>query len=82
MTTANPLDDAAEATAAADAGVVRPGTPPLRDALDRPLTSYYLLLGASALLLTIGLIMVLERVERLLLTSRTTATPTPSSSAS
>ncbi|MGI8524365.1 MAG: putative lipid II flippase FtsW [Nocardioides sp.] len=32
----------------------------LRDALDRPLTSYYLLLGASALLLTIGLIMVLS----------------------
>ncbi len=31
-----------------------------RDALDRPLTSYYLLLGASALLLTIGLIMVLS----------------------
>lgn len=30
----------------------------LRAALDRPLTSYYLLLGASALLLTIGLIMV------------------------
>src|SRR5919107_2792365 len=30
----------------------------LHDALDRPLTSYYLLLGASALLLTIGLIMV------------------------
>src|SRR6476659_10540870 len=30
----------------------------LRDALDRPLPSYYLLLGASALLLTIGLIMV------------------------
>ncbi|WP_238343112.1 putative lipid II flippase FtsW [Nocardioides cynanchi] len=30
----------------------------LQDALDRPLTSYYLLLGASALLLTIGLIMV------------------------
>jgi cell division protein FtsW len=29
-----------------------------REALDRPLTSYYLLLGASALLLTIGLIMV------------------------
>jgi cell division protein FtsW len=29
-------------------------------ALDRPLTSYYLLLGASALLLTIGLIMVLS----------------------
>jgi cell division protein FtsW len=30
----------------------------LRSALDRPLTSYYLLLGSSALLLTIGLIMV------------------------
>jgi cell division protein FtsW len=29
-------------------------------ALDRPLTSYYLLLGASTLLLTIGLIMVLS----------------------
>ena len=28
--------------------------------LDRPLTSYYLLLGASALLLIIGLIMVLS----------------------
>ena len=32
----------------------------LRQALDRPLTAYYLLLGASALLLTIGLIMVLS----------------------
>ncbi|MDP3892620.1 putative lipid II flippase FtsW [Nocardioides sp.] len=32
----------------------------LRHALDRPLTSYYLLLGASALLLTIGLMMVLS----------------------
>lgn len=32
----------------------------LHQALDRPLTSYYLLLGASALLLTIGLIMVLS----------------------
>jgi len=32
----------------------------LRHALDRPLTSYYLLLGASALLLTIGLVMVLS----------------------
>jgi cell division protein FtsW len=31
-----------------------------RHALDRPLTSYYLLLGASALLLVIGLIMVLS----------------------
>ncbi len=32
----------------------------LRVALDRPLTSYYLLIGASVLLLTIGLIMVLS----------------------
>ena len=32
----------------------------LRASLDRPLTSYYLLLAASALLLTIGLIMVLS----------------------
>jgi cell division protein FtsW len=31
-----------------------------RQALDRPLTSYYLMLGATALLLTIGLIMVLS----------------------
>jgi cell division protein FtsW len=31
-----------------------------RHALDRPLTSYYLLLGASCLLLTIGLMMVLS----------------------
>jgi cell division protein FtsW len=31
-----------------------------KEALDRPLTSYYLLLGASTLLLTIGLIMVLS----------------------
>ncbi|GAA4366478.1 putative lipid II flippase FtsW [Nocardioides caricicola] len=31
-----------------------------RHALDRPLTAYYLLLGSSALLLTIGLIMVLS----------------------
>lgn len=32
----------------------------VKTALDRPLSSYYLLLGASALLLTIGLIMVLS----------------------
>jgi cell division protein FtsW len=32
----------------------------VRTALDRPLTAYYLLLGASALLLTIGLVMVLS----------------------
>ncbi len=39
----------------------KPGwTSALKDALDRPLTTYYLLLGATALLLTIGLIMVLS----------------------
>ncbi len=32
----------------------------LREALERPLTSYYLLLGAAGLLLTIGLLMVLS----------------------
>lgn len=32
----------------------------VREAIDSPLTAYYLLLGASALLLTIGLIMVLS----------------------
>jgi cell division protein FtsW len=32
----------------------------LRATMDRPLTSYYLLLGASAMLLTIGLLMVLS----------------------
>lgn len=55
MTTANPLDDAA--------GSRRPVTgwfAAVRHALDRPLTAYYLLLGSSALLLTIGLIMVLS----------------------
>jgi cell division protein FtsW len=35
-------------------------TASVRHALDRPLTSYYLLLGASTLLLTIGLMMVLS----------------------
>ena len=32
----------------------------LREALDKPLSSYYMLLGSSALLLTIGLLMVLS----------------------
>ncbi|GAB2879251.1 putative lipid II flippase FtsW [Nocardioides pacificus] len=41
-------------------GSVRHTLAAVRHALDRPLTSYYLLLGASALLLTIGLIMVLS----------------------
>ncbi|WP_121252569.1 putative lipid II flippase FtsW [Nocardioides ferulae] len=38
----------------------RRATTTIREALDRPLTAYYLLLGASALLLTIGLVMVLS----------------------
>src|SRR5215218_4707185 len=50
------------AHAVATESPVRPRTwlGSLRAALDRPLTSYYLLLGASALLLTMGLIMVLS----------------------
>jgi cell division protein FtsW len=36
------------------------GVRALGDALDRPLSSYYLLLGASTMLLTIGLMMVLS----------------------
>ena len=53
----------------------------LRQALDRPLTSYYLLLGASTLLLTIGLMMVLSASSVYAYTS-TTATATSSSSGS
>jgi cell division protein FtsW len=62
MTTADPLDHSGPAGSAP----ARPRSTALgwyaavRSALDRPLTSYYLLLGASALLLTIGLIMVLS----------------------
>src|SRR5689334_16124732 len=62
MTTANPEDVAsapARTRAPLGSGVVA-GWRSLRDALDKPLASYYLLLGASALLLTIGLIMVLS----------------------
>ncbi|RJS47663.1 putative lipid II flippase FtsW [Nocardioides cavernaquae] len=50
MTTANPEE-------------TRPATTwfaASREALDRPLTSYYLLIGSSVLLLTLGLIMVLS----------------------
>jgi len=50
---ARPSRSAAAATRASWTGA-------LRDALARPLTTYYLLLGAVALLLTIGLIMVLS----------------------
>ena len=65
MTTANPEQARRPAPAGPTgrprrSGVPLAGTPRCRDALDRPLTSYYLLLGASALLLTIGLIMVLS----------------------
>jgi cell division protein FtsW len=42
------------------AGWVASRSSSLGHALDRPLTSYYLLLGASTLLLTIGLMMVLS----------------------
>lgn len=41
-------------------GTVRGAARALREAVDKPLASYYLLLGSSALLLTIGLIMVLS----------------------
>ncbi|HEU5035999.1 MAG TPA: putative lipid II flippase FtsW [Nocardioides sp.] len=54
MTTADPFDQARRRPA------VLGWYASARAALDRPLTSYYLLLGASALLLTIGLIMVLS----------------------
>ncbi len=62
MTTANPEDVSAPATSARaplGAGVVS-GWRSVREALDKPLASYYLLLGSSALLLTIGVIMVLS----------------------
>src|SRR6478752_7231072 len=55
MTTANP-DDLAGRRSPAVTSWLRAA----RHALDRPLTAYYLLLGASGLLLTIGLIMVLS----------------------
>lgn len=54
MTTADPLDRERRRPA------VLGWYAAARHALDRPLTAYYLLLGASALLLTIGLVMVLS----------------------
>src|SRR5690242_17513858 len=61
MTTANPEQARGRSQQAAR---VKPGPlswyAALREALDKPLTSYYLLLGSSALLLTIGVIMVLS----------------------
>jgi cell division protein FtsW len=55
MTTATPDESKLGARAAATSW-----TASIKAALDRPLTSYYLLVSASALLLTIGLIMVLS----------------------
>ena len=62
MTTANPEDTALAPAVRRLRGALRqaPWLKAVREALDRPLTSYYLLLGASALLLTIGLVMVLS----------------------
>ncbi len=56
MTTANPEDAGRPAFGSGIVAAWRS----LRDALDKPLASYYMLLGASALLLTIGVIMVLS----------------------
>lgn len=41
-------------------GLAHRWTSALRDTLDRPLTSYYLLVGSAGLLLTLGLVMVLS----------------------
>jgi cell division protein FtsW len=70
MTTANPEDTPTEVGRPLGAGAVSAWRSArttgagawrsVRDAVDKPLASYYLLLGASALLLTIGLIMVLS----------------------
>ncbi|WP_457208970.1 putative lipid II flippase FtsW, partial [Nocardioides sp. P5_C9_2] len=65
MTTLSPDAAPASPDATASRATVRTlpglgGLRSLRDALDRPLSSYYLLLGASTLLLTIGLMMVLS----------------------
>ncbi len=59
MTTANPEQARGRATSQIRAPRVG-WLSALREALDRPLTTYYLLIGASVLLLTIGLIMVLS----------------------
>src|SRR5512133_2441857 len=59
MTTANP-EQARRGPLAPVRAHVAHAYAAYREVLDRPLTSYYLLLGASALLLTIGVIMVLS----------------------
>src|SRR5690348_17339174 len=63
MTTADPEQVRPEIGPSVQAPVRFPalsGLRSLREALDRPLASYYLLLGSAGLLLTIGLIMVLS----------------------
>jgi len=63
VTTVNPEDTAVHPAVRALPRLSLKRVPWLRalgEALDRPLTSYYLLLGASALLLVIGMIMVLS----------------------
>jgi cell division protein FtsW len=52
--------DRPSAVRTARTGQLRRWSASLRDSLDRPLTSYYLLVGASGLLLVIGLVMVLS----------------------
>ncbi|MBZ5733347.1 putative lipid II flippase FtsW [Nocardioides sp. TRM66260-LWL] len=59
MSTANP-EDTQYLAPPARRGTVRSAVESLQDALDRPLTAYYLLLGASGLLLLLGLIMVMS----------------------
>ena len=59
MTTANP-EDSRTRLRVPRAARLGGWSVALRDALARPLTSYYLLMGAAGLLLTIGLIMVLS----------------------
>ncbi|MBM7506719.1 putative lipid II flippase FtsW [Nocardioides sp. 31GB23] len=59
MTTAVP-DDSGDMGLPRRLGHLRASVASAREAFDRPLTSYYLLVGASALLLTIGLVMVLS----------------------
>ena len=63
MTTANPDNPLGSGIAAAWHSVtsgIASAWRSVREAVDKPLASYYLLLGSSALLLTIGLIMVLS----------------------
>ena len=56
-----PVDPAGRRRSPRGAAGVRPlSIAGLRASLDRPLTSYYLLVGASGLLLTLGLVMVLS----------------------